>query len=364
MKRTMSGYIYLVLLVLLFVDGCGSLIKITETQTIPSQTTLPNSTSLIKTATVSPVRSPTHTPSGTSMTMTQTKIPHPNMQLTFISKIDTGNYGVYAIDIWCLENDQPCFGDPQLLFESTTVINYIAWSPDGTRIAYSGIGMENDFDLFIADWDGKNIINLTNSFGDESSPIWSPDGLLLAYIYGSSRNPAQIRILDFNTGKTTRILENLVNPNFFIWSPNGKLVAYSADVSSTDYHSRITIADVNGIPLKEVPEVSPDDISDGDMSFSSDGQFITFSATISPPMGLSKDNIYIASINDISNLNLVSDLHNSLSPRWSPKGDWIAFTSDESGNYEIYLINPDGTGLRQITHNPAADTNPAWRLLP
>jgi len=42
-------------------------------------------------------------------------------------------------------------------------------------------------------------------------------------------------------------------------------------------------------------------------------------------------------------------------PTWSPDGKRIAFESDRSGNWDIWMINVDGTGLAQLTHHPGAD---------
>jgi TolB protein len=47
-------------------------------------------------------------------------------------------------------------------------------------------------------------------------------------------------------------------------------------------------------------------------------------------------------------------------PAWSPGGSRIAFTSRRDGNKEIYLMNPDGTGLLNITNNRADDFDPTW----
>ncbi len=47
---------------------------------------------------------------------------------------------------------------------------------------------------------------------------------------------------------------------------------------------------------------------------------------------------------------------------WSPDGTQIAFTSDRAGNEDIYLINADGSALRQVTTHPADDIHPAWSL--
>lgn len=38
----------------------------------------------------------------------------------------------------------------------------------------------------------------------------------------------------------------------------------------------------------------------------------------------------------------------------------IAFESDRDGNYEIYVMNADGTGQTRLTNNVALDAVPAW----
>lgn len=50
-----------------------------------------------------------------------------------------------------------------------------------------------------------------------------------------------------------------------------------------------------------------------------------------------------------------------LDPDWSPDGRRLLFYSDRDGNWEIYMINIDGTGLTRLTHDDAEDKWPAWR---
>lgn len=48
-------------------------------------------------------------------------------------------------------------------------------------------------------------------------------------------------------------------------------------------------------------------------------------------------------------------------PQWSPKGDWIVFTSDRerTGDFKLFLIRPNGSGLRKLTDSPG-DAHPIW----
>ena len=48
------------------------------------------------------------------------------------------------------------------------------------------------------------------------------------------------------------------------------------------------------------------------------------------------------------------------SPDWSPDGRRIAFDSDRDGNWEVYVMNADGSGVTRLTDNGAADEFPAW----
>ena len=38
----------------------------------------------------------------------------------------------------------------------------------------------------------------------------------------------------------------------------------------------------------------------------------------------------------------------------------IAFASDRDGNWEVYVMNADGSGQTNLTNNPASDSDPAW----
>ena len=47
-------------------------------------------------------------------------------------------------------------------------------------------------------------------------------------------------------------------------------------------------------------------------------------------------------------------------PAWSPDGKKITFVTDRDGNYEIYVMDADGSNQKNLTNNPAEDTEPEW----
>jgi len=53
------------------------------------------------------------------------------------------------------------------------------------------------------------------------------------------------------------------------------------------------------------------------------------------------------------------DVENDEDPTWSPDGRFIAFASDRSGVYQIYVIGVDGTGMRQLTRQ-GVNKHPSW----
>jgi Tol biopolymer transport system component len=49
-------------------------------------------------------------------------------------------------------------------------------------------------------------------------------------------------------------------------------------------------------------------------------------------------------------------------PSWSPDGTKIVFVSTRDGNYEIYVMNADGSGQMRLTNNNDGDEYPRWRI--
>jgi TolB protein len=63
---------------------------------------------------------------------------------------------------------------------------------------------------------------------------------------------------------------------------------------------------------------------------------------------------------NLTNIQTITDSDQDTAPALSPDGDRMAFMSRRDGNWEIYIINADGSGLQRLTENPAQDGLPTW----
>jgi Tol biopolymer transport system component len=70
--------------------------------------------------------------------------------------------------------------------------------------------------------------------------------------------------------------------------------------------------------------------------------------------------IYVINADGSDPRRLTNDAGEDDQPAWSPDGSQFAFDSDRGGNFEIYVMATDGTGLQRLTTNRAVDAGPDW----
>jgi len=71
--------------------------------------------------------------------------------------------------------------------------------------------------------------------------------------------------------------------------------------------------------------------------------------------------IFVMNADGSGQTQLTFNTANDAWPAWSPDGSKIAFASDRDGDNEIWVMNSDGSSQTQLTFNTANDYDPAWQ---
>jgi Tol biopolymer transport system component len=137
------------------------------------------------------------------------------------------------------------------------------------------------------------------------------------------------------------------------WSPDEKQILFASDINATD---QLYVSNLDGTGRQRITSLPA---LRGRSDWSPDGKFIvTYS-------GKPWDReVYIMDA-DGSHLRQLTPGGNSQGPSFSPDGKWVAFTAyfdhpDDIHGCEIYIIRLDGTDLRRLTNNNYCDYQPRW----
>jgi Tol biopolymer transport system component len=100
-------------------------------------------------------------------------------------------------------------------------------------------------------------------------------------------------------------------------------------------------------------------VADFDAQYSPDGRRIAFQSNRGAVEG---SEVWLAGADGSNPARLTRGPGRSqASPRWSPDGRSIAFASQAgNGHWDVWAIGVDGSGLRQVTRDPADEITPSW----
>ncbi len=225
------------------------------------------------------------------------------------------------------------------------------------RIAFPVWDPQNRaYDTYIAqakDGSGRQLV-----VSQMHQPALSPDGSWLA-VNGEQSDHMNLFIVRPN-GSELREITDFIEDGLPCWSPDGKSLVFSS-TRHGDKQSRVYIIDevpftggkVKGRPLN----FGPDDVRGEYPTWTADNQIVYSGCdlTVAPaPCGL----FIMSAAPGPQSFKQLTDIKNDTAP--AAYGDKIAFMSDRDGNWEIYVIHTDGSGLKRLTKNAAIDGLPTW----
>lgn len=227
-------------------------------------------------------------------------------------------------------------------------------SPDGNRIAFYW-DRDDHSDLYVLTrkkgWPGRLTYDRSPlPYWFDEPPQWSPDGTRIAYT-----DQGTIWVVSVNGGLPEKVVDyrtGLANPH---WMPNNQQILVTYDKG--EYTNIILIAPDNGWAR----ELSPLTGRDFSPEASPDGSRVVF--VHRPLDDLERTDIMIVNLADHQLFSLTKAPKSSnLIPRWSPNGQMIAYISNRSGFYELFMyilesdkeiqVTKTGFDLNEISWSP------------
>ncbi len=211
--------------------------------------------------------------------------------------------------------------------------------------------------VFIADFDGSGLVQVTDGNVPHLSPSWSPDGRSLAYTSYEAGNP-EIYIYDTVTRTRKRLTQAPGLDSGANFSPQGSIIAYT---SSRGDDTDIFMMNKQGSDRKLLIEGSGLDV---DPKFSPDKKWIAF---VSGRFG--NPHIFVGALQwNGETPKLTSDKRltyagwYNATPAWSPESDKIAFGGYDRDidRWDIFMMNPDGSQLERLTLKNGDNESPSF----
>jgi large repetitive protein len=237
-----------------------------------------------------------------------------------------------------------------------------------TRVLFTGLDDKDGMlDVFAANPDGSGKLNISHDAGirTDATPKWSPDATKVAFARYSGAG-ATIMVAKADGTKMTDITPSSSTQGVFnidpAWSPDGTRIVFA---SNRDGNFDLYSVRADGYGLYRLTKtVAPTQYVEPD--WSPDGSTIVLSSIgygetkVSAPGLFAVDSFGGVAWRLTYNPSAYGDRH----PEWSPKGDFIVFTSNRSkGNVDVYLLDRSLKGpesLQRLTSSAAYDAEATW----
>ena len=159
----------------------------------------------------------------------------------FRSRIDVSRYGRLAFVTKSGENDALHLSDVRtgaiietFRFRDLVSIGSTSWSPDGAQLVFTAITKAGDNDLYLFSPSTRELRRLTNDYYDDRDPAWSPDGSRIAF--SSDRTPFgkqgayNLFLYEVVSGRIEYLTYGPASAGSPAWSKDGTRLAFTSDI--------------------------------------------------------------------------------------------------------------------------------------
>ena len=184
------------------------------------------------------------------------------------------------------------------------------------------------------------------------NPRLSPDGRRVAVTI--QEQETQVWLYDLSRETWTRLTFEGNSNQYPAWTQDGKRIAFQSNFQSNNegpLNLFWQLADGSG----GLERLTTSEYTQTPNSWSPDGQLLALNE-VSPSTGI---DIWVLRLGDRKAQPFLRTPFNESAPRFSPDGRWLAYVSDESGRFEVYVQPYPGPGGKwQISTE--GGTEPAW----
>jgi len=233
-----------------------------------------------------------------------------------------------------------------------------SWSPHGFRIAYWETSRSGERTIWTIRADGGEPVKVTTGENVDWNPVWSPDG---RYLYFASDRGGVMNLWRVPIDERSGIVQGepeLVTASgragMLSLSRDGKRIVYAADETRTSLE-KVGFDPASGAVTSPAATITQTSSLIPTFDVSRDGRWLAYN-TFAP-----QEDLFIIHPDGTGLRQLTNDKFRDRGPRWSPDDGHIAFYSNRSGKYEIWTIRADGSQLEQQTFIPGRPVyNPLW----